>query len=157
MVIILNCRFTTAIAYHDFLHGFLVGRGMGTATLEVKLLKHVAVLREAVLCATFLKLHKVYDALDRSRSMSILEGYGVGDNYLRLLPRFWERLNMVARAPAPPYSVSPKTLGGGEGNCPPHHNPPVYSWTWTCPRRRKPCVVSGRLHREPPPSIPQHA
>ena len=54
VVIIINCCFTTAITYHDFLHGFLVGRGMGTATLEVKLLKQVAVLREAVLRAIFL-------------------------------------------------------------------------------------------------------
>ena len=30
---ILNCRFTASITYHDFLHGFLAGRGTGTATL----------------------------------------------------------------------------------------------------------------------------
>ena len=36
---ILHCRLTTAITYHDALHGFRVGRGTGTATLEAKLLQ----------------------------------------------------------------------------------------------------------------------
>ena len=34
---ILHRRLTTAISYHDFLHGFRAGRGTGTTTLEVKL------------------------------------------------------------------------------------------------------------------------
>ena len=46
---ILNRRLTAYITYHDFLHGFWVGRGTGTATLEAKLLHQVAALREEVL------------------------------------------------------------------------------------------------------------
>ena len=46
----------------------------------------------------FLDLHKVYDALDRSRCLEILEGYGVGPNARRLLTNYWLRLTMVARA-----------------------------------------------------------
>ena len=63
VAVILNCRFTIAITYHDSLHGFRSGCGTGTATLEVKLLQKVATLREAVLHAIFLDLHKAYDAL----------------------------------------------------------------------------------------------
>ena len=83
--LLLNFRLTASITYHNPLHGFWVGRGTGTATLEVKLLQQVAALREAVLHAIFLDLHKAYNALDRSRCMGILEGYGVGNKDLRLL------------------------------------------------------------------------
>ena len=71
---ILHLRLTTAITYHDALHGFRAGRGTGTATLEAKLLQQLAAMREEVLYVIFLYLTKAYDALDRSRSLDILEG-----------------------------------------------------------------------------------
>ena len=46
----------------------------------------------------FLDLTKAYDALDRSRTLEILKGYGVGDRVRRLLATYWERSTMVARA-----------------------------------------------------------
>ena len=46
--------------------------------------------------AIFLDLQKVYNALDRSRCLDILEVYGVGPRDLRLLFRYCERLQMVA-------------------------------------------------------------
>ena len=46
----------------------------------------------------FLDLHKAYDALDRSRCLDILEGYGVGPRACRILQTYWGRLSMVARA-----------------------------------------------------------
>ena len=55
-------------------------------------------MREEVLCVIFLDLHKAYDALDRSRCLEILEGYGVGPQARRLLQSYWRRLTMVARA-----------------------------------------------------------
>ena len=55
-------------------------------------------MREEVLHIIFLDLYKAYDALDRSRCLEILEGYGVGTRFLHLLRRYWERLQMVARA-----------------------------------------------------------
>ena len=91
---ILYCRLTTAITYHDALHGFREGRGTGTATLKAKLLQQLAAMREEV----FLDLTKVYDALDRSRSLEILKGYGVGQRVRRLLREYWNKLTMVARA-----------------------------------------------------------
>ena len=85
VAVILNRRFTASIAYHNFLHGFRAGHGTGTATLEAKLLHQLAALREEVMYVIFLDLHKAYDALDRSRCLEILEGYGVGPKARRLL------------------------------------------------------------------------
>ena len=82
---ILHRQLTTVITYHDFLHGFQAGRGTGTATLDAKLLQQLAAMREEVLYVIFLDLTKAYDALDRSRSLDILEEYGVGPRARRLL------------------------------------------------------------------------
>ena len=78
MAAILNCQLTASITYHNFLHGFWAGCGTVTNTLEAKLLQQPVALREEVLYVVFLDLHKVYDALDMSRCLEILEGYGVG-------------------------------------------------------------------------------
>ena len=55
-------------------------------------------MREEVLYVIFLDLTKAYDALDRSRCLEILEGYGVGPSTRRLLTTSWRCLTMVARA-----------------------------------------------------------
>ena len=52
---------------------------------------------EEVLHMIFLDLHKSYEALDRSKCLEILEGYVVVPRSLRLLCRYWERLQMVMR------------------------------------------------------------
>ena len=85
MAEILHLWLTDAITYHDFLHGFRAGRGTGTVTLEAKLLQQLASMREEVLYVILLDLTKAYDALDRSRSLDILEGYRVGPRVRRLL------------------------------------------------------------------------
>ena len=46
----------------------------------------------------FLDLTKAYDALDRSRTLEILKGCGVGDQVRRLVATYWEWTTMVARA-----------------------------------------------------------
>ena len=88
----LNFHFTASITYHESLHGFWVGHGTWTATLEVKLLQQVMAMREEVLHIIFLDLYKAYDALDRSRCLEILEVYGLGPRSLHLLCRYWYRL-----------------------------------------------------------------
>ena len=98
MAAILNRHFTASITYHDFLHGFRAGCVTGTATLEANLLQQLAALREDVLYVIFLDLHKAYDALDRSRCLEILEGYGVGPKARRLLTTCCHRPTMVERA-----------------------------------------------------------
>ena len=70
---ILNRRLTASMNFHDLLHGFRAGHVTGTATLKAKLLQKLAALREEVLYVLLLDLHKVYDALDRSRCLNILE------------------------------------------------------------------------------------
>ena len=96
VTVILNCRFIASITYHDSIRGFRLGRGTETATLNVKMLQQVKSMREAVLHAIFLDLHKSYDALDRSRCLDILEVYGVGNRALRLLCRNCKQLQIVA-------------------------------------------------------------
>ena len=78
---------------------------------EAKLLHQLAAMREEVLYAIFLDLTKAYDALDRSRSLDILKGYGVGEQVRRLLTVYWERTTMVARA----GSYYGKGFKGGRG------------------------------------------
>ena len=70
----------------------------GTATLKAKLLQQLAAMREEVLYVIFLDLTKAYDALDRSRSLEILKGYGVGEIVRRLLREYWNKTTMVSRA-----------------------------------------------------------
>ena len=96
VAVILNRRLTSSITFHDVLHGFRAGRGMGTATLEAKLLQQLAAMREEVLYVIFLDLTKAYDALDRSRCLGILEGYSVGPGAQRLLRNYWRRLTTAA-------------------------------------------------------------
>ena len=55
-------------------------------------------MREEFLYVIFLDLTKAYDALDRSRNLEILKGYGVGDRIRRLLTVYRERTTMVAWA-----------------------------------------------------------
>ena len=97
VAVISNRRLTASITFHDFLHGFRAGRGTGTATLEAKLLQYLAAVREEVLYVILLDLHKAYDALERSRCLEILEGYGVGALARRLLQTYLRRLTMVER------------------------------------------------------------
>ena len=83
------------INYHT---KFQAGCGTETVTTEIKLLQKVATLREVVLHAILLDLHKAYNALYRFRCLEIMEGYGVGPRSLCLLRRYWEQLKMVAQA-----------------------------------------------------------
>ena len=88
VAVILNRRFTSSITFHDVLHGFRAGRSTGTATLEAKLISQLAAMREEVLYVLFLDRTKSYDALDRSRCLEILEGYGFGPSARRLLTTY---------------------------------------------------------------------
>ena len=56
--VILNLFFITSTTYHDSIHGFWVGCSTGTDNLKVKLLQQVTDMREEVLHAIFLDLHK---------------------------------------------------------------------------------------------------
>ena len=92
---IINRNLTTDIKCNNSLHGFWTGRGVGTATLEDKLLHKLKSMKEAVLHTIFLDLQKAYNALDWYRCLNILEVYGVGIQTLQLLQTCWIRLRMV--------------------------------------------------------------
>ena len=64
---LLKRRLTSAITYHDALHGFRVGRVTGTAAVKAKLLQQTMTVREAVIFEVFLDLHNSYNALDQER------------------------------------------------------------------------------------------
>ena len=55
-------------------------------------------MKEEVLYAIFLELHKVYDGSDREIFLELLEGYGVGPRSPRILRVYWNRLRMVAQS-----------------------------------------------------------
>jgi len=83
---------------HDCLHGFLKGRGTGTATMKAKLAQQLAFIEQEALYSTVVDLKKAYDAMDRGRCLDILEGYGVGPNILRLIRVFWDMAVLVCRS-----------------------------------------------------------
>ena len=79
---ILMDRWLQVVQFHDCLHGFLKGRGTGTATLEAKLAQQLAYLEQEALYRIFIDLKKAYDAMDRDRCLEILEAYSMGPNML---------------------------------------------------------------------------
>ena len=62
----------------------------------------------------FLDLHKAYEYVDRSRCLEILYGCGVSPQARRLLPKYWRRLTMVARAGGY-YGTAFQGVWGGDG------------------------------------------
>ena len=55
---------------------------------EICHLQQLAAMREEVLYVISLDLTKAYDALDRSRSLEILKGYGVEQRVRRMLREY---------------------------------------------------------------------
>jgi len=94
---IIDRRLARGIEFHDALHGFRKRRGCGTAVLECRLEQERALYNGETLFQVFLDLTKAYDTLDRERTLLILKEYGVGDNTLRLLDTFWQRLKLCPR------------------------------------------------------------
>ena len=73
-----------AIELHDSLHGCRNGRGTGTAIIKAKLAQQLAYLELKPFDGVFLDLRKAFDALDRERTILLLEGYGAGPQLVRL-------------------------------------------------------------------------
>ena len=95
VIVIINCRFTASISFHDFFHGLWAGCGTGIASPEAKLLQQLTSMRTEILYAIFMDLHKAYDALDRERYLEILEGYGVGPWSRLIICSYWDRIWIV--------------------------------------------------------------
>ena len=84
VTIILKQNLTAAITFHGVLHGFQAGRGMGTATIETKLLQNLTAMREALLFKVFLDLQ---NTLKRTASLMAV--------------RFWSSLVSMVAVPIP--------------------------------------------------------
>ena len=82
---VFNQRFGVAVKFHDVLQVFRAGQGMGTVSIEDKLLQQRTRTREEVIYEIFLELLKVYDALYRYMCMDILVGFGIGPRMERIL------------------------------------------------------------------------
>ena len=116
MSLIVDSRLKESIVFHDTLHGFCRTRGTGTGVMEAKLSQQLAVLRQEPFYAIFLDLKKAYDALDRKRTLAILEGYGVGPNVIQLLRNFWEQQQVVAKQSGFFGEAFPATRGVTQGD-----------------------------------------
>ena len=97
IAIIVYQRLVAAIEFHDILHGFQVKQGMGTATLEAKLLHQISGMRQEVMYKIFFDIHKSYNVTERGRTLIILEGYVVGTRMRRLFVVHWGRAVMKSR------------------------------------------------------------
>jgi hypothetical protein len=95
---VIHVRLQNAIAFHSDLHGFRQHRGTTTAILEAKLLMQLAVRTLSPLFQIFLDLTKAYDSVDRTRTMQILAGYGVGPSLRRLIQVVWDREILVPKS-----------------------------------------------------------
>ena len=94
----MNRQLTIAINFYNLLHGLQAGHGMGTTSLEAKLLQQLTDMRKAVLFGVFLDLQKAYNALDWDRFLDILAVYVIGPSRIQLLWTYWDQLTMMARA-----------------------------------------------------------
>lgn len=94
---LINARVTSAVQFHDSVHGFRKGRSCSTAILEAKLEMQRARQEGQVYYQVFLDLSKAYDTVDRDRLREVLQAYGVGPRLLRFLDSSWEGSGVVPR------------------------------------------------------------
>ena len=64
---VIDTRIKKAVTFHDVLHGFHIGRGMGTSIMELNIAQDLASVDQDPIFLVFLDLRKAYDNLDRGR------------------------------------------------------------------------------------------
>ncbi len=72
--------------------------------------------RPGPLYQIYLDLKKAYNALNQTRCLEILAGYGVGPNMLRLQKQFWGNAKMVCHAGGnfeKPFNAGQGVMQGG--------------------------------------------
>ena len=96
LMMTLNCRVASSIAFHNVFHGFQAGRDTGTTFLEAKLIQQLTDTREELFNIIFMDLHKVCCALDRDIFLYVLQEYGLGTQDHCALCAYCYRTQMVA-------------------------------------------------------------
>ena len=91
MEVIIDTLIKKAVTYHDVLHRFRAGRGMGTAIMELKLAQELAIVGQYPLVLVLLDIIKAYNNLDCGQILKTLEGYLVGPKIQGILTEFWAR------------------------------------------------------------------
>ena len=86
---ILYTRIKKSVMFHDVLHGFRVGMGMGTAIMELKLAQDLESVDQDLLLLVFLEIRKAYDNLEPGRLLKTLEEYRAGSKMRGILTEFW--------------------------------------------------------------------
>jgi hypothetical protein len=88
---IVTFRLSEGVEFHNAVHGFQAKRGTGTVIIEFKLLTHCTKNCGAEnLCVMFLDLQKACCTLDRTWTLEILEGHGVGPNIQAFMKKTWD-------------------------------------------------------------------
>jgi hypothetical protein len=95
---IIHERLSAGIVFHEAIHGFCHDRGTATAALEAKLHMQYCMQQSLPLFQVFLDLTKAYDTLDRTRTMAILEAYGVGPCLRRLIQSVWDGDTLIPKS-----------------------------------------------------------
>jgi hypothetical protein len=86
---IINIRIRHVVQFDEAVHGFREQRGTGTAILTNKLLMQRSAAEQTMVKQIYLDLKKAYDTIDRTATLRILGGYGIGPNIQQLLGTFW--------------------------------------------------------------------
>ena len=95
---VLNFSLNRSVILYDVLHGFRLGRGIGTETLEAKLAQDLAGLAHEPLLQVFLDVCKVYKSLNRGLCTEILWYYGMGLNMDPIPSHHWDNQQFVQKA-----------------------------------------------------------
>ena len=87
---IIHLRIMDTVEFHESIHGFRRHRGTATAIINLKLQVQLARREKKPLYMIFLDLKKAYDSVDRTRTLKLLENYGLGKNIIRIIQNIWE-------------------------------------------------------------------
>ena len=97
MEAIIDTRLQARIKFHNVLHGFRVGRGPGTVTMELNIAQYLSIVDQYPLFFVFLNLSKAYNTEYCGRLISTLEVYGAVPHMCKLLATFWSHQEVITR------------------------------------------------------------
>ena len=92
---VIDTHIKTAVQFHNVLHRFRAGRGVRTATIEIKFSQEFSSVDQDPLFLVFLDPRKAYDKNTCERLLHMPAGYGAGPKIWDLLAEFWSRQEIV--------------------------------------------------------------